>query len=61
MTLDLHLGEETGMDYLKSIPNRTEHVAVVVVSGLNRESAELAQAAIALGAVDNFQNRRFRM
>jgi chemotaxis protein methyltransferase CheR len=52
MTLDLHLGEETGIDYLKSIPNRADHVPVVVVSGLNRESAELAQAAIALGAVD---------
>lgn len=52
MTLDLYLGEETGIDYLKSIPDRAEHAPVVVVSGLNRESAELAKAAIALGAVD---------
>jgi chemotaxis protein methyltransferase CheR len=52
MTLDLHLGNETGIDYLKSIPNQADHVPVVVVSGLNRESAEMAQAAIALGAAD---------
>ena len=52
MTLDLHLGQETGIDYLKSIQGQRQHVPVVVVSALNRESEAMAREALTLGAVD---------
>lgn len=51
MTLDIHMPEQTGIEYLEKNMN-ANHIPVVMVSSVSRENAELAAKALELGASD---------
>lgn len=51
MTLDIHMPEQTGIEYLEKNMN-ANHVPVVMISSVSRENAELASKALDLGASD---------
>lgn len=51
MTLDIHMPEQTGIEYLQKNMN-SNHIPVVMVSSVSRENAELASKALELGASD---------
>ncbi len=51
MTLDIHMPEQTGIEYLEKNFKRG-HVPVVMVTSVSRENADLAGRALALGASD---------
>lgn len=51
MTLDIHMPEQTGIEYLEK-NFRTGHPPVVMVTSVARENSDLAGRALALGAAD---------
>jgi chemotaxis protein methyltransferase CheR len=51
LTLDIHMPEQTGIEYLEK-NMRPGHPPVVMVTSVSRENAELAGRALALGAAD---------
>ncbi|MBC7386341.1 MAG: response regulator [Cryobacterium sp.] len=51
MTLDIHMPEQTGIEYLEKNMS-SGHIPVVMVSSVSRENAELASRALELGASD---------
>ncbi len=51
MTLDIHMPEQTGIEYLEK-NYKTGHPPVVMVTSVSRENAELAGRALSLGAAD---------
>ncbi len=50
--LDLYLPDESGIDYLKSIPNIDKHPPVLIMSSVERDSNQMALEALKYGAVD---------
>lgn len=52
MTLDIHMPEETGIDYLKSDFNKENHPPVLIVSSIERDGTNIAKQALDLGASD---------
>ena len=51
MTLDIHMPEQTGIEYLEK-NYKTGHPPVVMVTSVSRENADLAGRALGLGAAD---------
>jgi len=51
LTLDIHMPEQTGIEYLEQ-NFKTGHPPVVMVSSVSRENADLAGKALTLGAAD---------
>jgi chemotaxis protein methyltransferase CheR len=51
MTLDIHMPEQTGIEYLER-NYRTGHPPVVMVTSVSRDNADLAGRALSLGASD---------
>lgn len=51
MTLDIHMPEQDGIEYLRANFGST-HPAVVMVSSVNRDNADLALTALQIGASD---------
>mgnify|MGYP000981088117 CR=1 FL=1 len=64
MTLDIHMPEQNGIEYLEK-GHRGCNVPVIMISSVSREDSSLAGQALALGAMDyvekpalaNFENR----
>ena len=52
MTLDIHMPEETGIDYLKSDFKKDKHPPVLIVSSIERDGTSVASTALELGASD---------
>lgn len=52
MTLDIHMPQMGGIEYLEKHFNRVSHPPVMMVSSVSREEASLAQRALTLGACD---------
>ncbi|WP_148696848.1 chemotaxis-specific protein-glutamate methyltransferase CheB [Silvanigrella aquatica] len=52
MTLDIHMPEETGIDYLKSDFVKGQHPPVLIVSSIERDGTSIAKTALDLGASD---------
>ncbi|WP_186648283.1 chemotaxis-specific protein-glutamate methyltransferase CheB [Fluviispira vulneris] len=50
--LDLYLPDESGIDYIKSIPEINNHPPILIMSSIERDSAKMAQEALTYGAVD---------
>lgn len=59
MTLDIHMPEMTGIDYLRNVPNKKTHPPVVMVSSVNRNDLSLAGQAFSLGARDYVEKPEF--
>jgi chemotaxis protein methyltransferase CheR len=51
VTLDIHMPEMTGIEYLKGQMN-PQHPPVVMITSVSREDSELASQALSLGASD---------
>jgi chemotaxis protein methyltransferase CheR len=51
MTLDIHMPEQTGIEYLQK-NFKPGHVPVIMVTSVSREDSSLAQQALKLGASD---------
>ncbi len=51
MTLDIHMPEQNGLEYLKSQKNAT-HPPVVMISSVSRDDADLAFSCLEAGATD---------
>jgi chemotaxis protein methyltransferase CheR len=51
VTLDIHMPEQTGIEYLERNMS-PQHAPVVMISSVSRENAELAAKALELGASD---------
>lgn len=51
ITLDLHMPELDGVNYLKKYYNKN-HPPVLIVSSVNRDNQELSQKALEYGAID---------
>lgn len=52
MTLDIHMPEETGIEYLQAEYNKETHPPVLVVSSIERDGTDIAKQALSLGASD---------
>ncbi len=52
MTLDIHMPEKNGIEYLRSNARKPNHPPVVMISSVAREDAALAAEALKLGATD---------
>lgn len=52
ITLDIHMPEETGIDYLRNDFNNENHPPVLIVSSIERDGTDVAKQALALGAAD---------
>lgn len=52
MTLDIHMPEVTGIEFLEKLYNKSEDPPVLMVSSVNRTDIELATKSMSLGAFD---------
>lgn len=52
ITLDIHMPEVSGIDFLEKYYNRAQHPPVIMVSSVNRSDLDLATKALKLGASD---------
>ena len=52
MTLDIHMPEQTGLEYLEKNFRSGSHPSVVMVTSVSREDSGLAGKALSLGAMD---------
>lgn len=51
MTLDIHMPEQTGLEYLQALP-KSGHPPIVVISSVSRDDSELAIKCLEAGAFD---------
>ncbi|KAB8029930.1 chemotaxis-specific protein-glutamate methyltransferase CheB [Fluviispira multicolorata] len=52
VTLDIHMPEETGIDYLRTSFTKGKHPPVLIVSSIERDGTDIAKEALDLGASD---------
>ncbi|BBH53681.1 chemotaxis-specific protein-glutamate methyltransferase CheB [Fluviispira sanaruensis] len=52
VTLDIHMPDETGIEYLKSSFVKGKHPPVLIVSSIERDGTNIAKEALDLGASD---------
>ncbi|WP_397601898.1 chemotaxis-specific protein-glutamate methyltransferase CheB [Silvanigrella sp.] len=52
ITLDIHMPEETGIEYLKADFHKEKHPPVLIVSSIERDGTTIAKEALSLGASD---------
>ena len=57
MTLDIHMPEETGIDYLKSDFNKENHPPVLIVQFYRERWHKHCKQALDLGASDYVENQ----